>query len=638
MKSMLKPLKIGHAPPASQGSVMLLVISFIIILTFQLVVIGLLMARGLPEEGILSSKNISARRATEIAIARLVDNLYIYLQNNDAADAETAFAKNGTDDLEPQTLKITNPANGSLVNTDPAITISAWVQERRGFYYQIAGRAQTGGIDLISRRWVYLNPCPANAGGEGNILSTILPSTRRNPGRDSVGVSPIDGRVYFAQDNGGSSGNIYSWLPTTNVLSTLLSSGVDDPGDYSVAISPVDGRVYFGQEDAPGNVYSWDPTTRRLSTILPSGVEQPGWRSIDVGPDGRVFFGSNEPTAVANVWTWDPTTRRLSTILPSGIIEAGEYGLKASPIESRVYFGNNANSPNSGFWTWFNGTLVTIISPCCEDIGYNTTIVSPVDGRVYFGQAASNAGVWTWKSGVLTTIIKPGDGVSNMGDESFGVSPIDGRVYFGAKSSGSRVWTWHAGKLSTLLPQQEGGAGVKAMAVSPYDGRVFFGQGTENPGSLWTWKDNGTGAGVLSTILKNYPMPGALSMAVSPEDGRLFFGASTYPSTGQFFSWHPNTGLSSLLPSEVYSPGWYSTAITQDGRVYFGYNYNPSSFFTWHGDTGLSTLVTGIPNAGSSAVGVSPIDGRVYWGSGTGSYDTYFWTWKPGGGACQRNY
>ncbi len=637
MKSMLKPLKIGHAPPASQGSVMLLVISFIIILTFQLVVIGLLMARGLPEEGILSSKNISARRATEIAIARLVDNLYIYLQNNDAADAETAFAKNGTDDLEPQTLKITNPANGSLVNTDPAITISAWVQERRGFYYQIAGRAQTGGIDLVSHQWVYLNPCPANAGGEGNVLSTILPAVLGGPGWYSTKVSPIDGRVYFGTNNSGTSDRFFSWDPATNQLSTLLT-GIDAPGySDSVAVSPVDGRVYFGQRANPGNVFTWDPSTKQLSTILPAGVGNPGsfTNVIGAGPDGRVFFSGDKTGGVGNVWTWSPTSKRLSTILPSNVPNGIYDSMMVSPTESRVYFGNGSSAPDSGFWTWYNNVLVTIVSPCCESIGSNSMAVSPVDGRVYFGESANKGGFWTWKSGVLTTIVSPGSGSASFYGQPTAVSPIDGRVYFGGTSGTSpKFQTWHAGRLSVILDTV---VGDESIAVSPEDGRVFFGDG-QSSGKFWTWKDNGTGAGILSTILTSYKRPGDGAMAFSPVDGRLFFGAFTHPDAGQFFSWHESTGLSSLLPAGLPTTGYHSTHVSTEGRVYFGNHISsPSGFFTWDGATGLSTLHFGLSNAGVDASAVSPIDGRVYWSSGAG-INTNIWTWTPGGGTCQRNY
>ncbi|HEY9744823.1 MAG TPA: WD40 repeat domain-containing protein [Oculatellaceae cyanobacterium] len=119
--------------------------------------------------------------------------------------------------------------------------------------------------------------------------------------------------------------------------------------------------------------------------------------------------------------------------------------------------------------------------------------------------------------------------------------------------------------------------------------------------------------------------------------GRVFFGEDSSP--GKFWTWHPDTGLSTIVTNES-KPGYNTMAVTQDGRVFFGEDAAPGSFWTWKADTGLSTLVASTNYSVAPAhdynsfVYLAP-DGRVTWSEshywGNGGRGT-IWTWKEGVG------
>ena len=56
-------------------------------------------------------------------------------------------------------------------------------------------------------------------------------------------------------------------------------------------------------------------------------------------------------------------------------------------------------------------------------------------------------------------------------------------------------------------------------------------------------------------------------------DGRVFFGQGN--SGGTFLSWHPDTGLTTIIPVGPVFPGAKSTVLVGDGRVFFGTGYDP---------------------------------------------------------------
>jgi hypothetical protein len=152
--------------PNQPGTIIILVMVVMMILFMNLAILSIVLVRGMGEEGILLSQNISARKATEIGIERLKKNIYDYFGTNGVnaniytSPASGAFRQGGSDDIDGVTLQVQNPEGGAMETTP--IRIWAWVSDKRGNYYQIKSRAVLGEIDLTTSRWELLYPCSAN--------------------------------------------------------------------------------------------------------------------------------------------------------------------------------------------------------------------------------------------------------------------------------------------------------------------------------------------------------------------------------------------------------------------------------------------------------------------------------------------
>ncbi len=216
------------------GSALIITFIFLIMLSLQVAMISLIAVRGFSEEGVLLTQNISARRSAETALNRLETKLHNFLLTGTTATAESSFAQGQANAITATTLSTDNPDGGT--DTMP-VTISAWVQERRGDMYHMVGRATSGGVDILMHRWVRVKVCPS-----GGALTTIA-SGIDWPGDASTVASPVDGRVFFGQMK--NPGNFWTWDPATGL--SVIISGIAAPGFYATsAVSPIDGRVFFG--------------------------------------------------------------------------------------------------------------------------------------------------------------------------------------------------------------------------------------------------------------------------------------------------------------------------------------------------------------------------------------------------------
>ncbi|MDX2084942.1 MAG: hypothetical protein SFZ03_06080, partial [Candidatus Melainabacteria bacterium] len=125
------------------------------------------------------------------------------------------------------------------------------------------------------------------------------------------------------------------------------------------------------------------------------------------------------------------------------------------------------------------------------------------------------------------------------------------------------------------------------------------------------------------------PWIGHGSSAISHLDGRVFFGQR---ATGNFYTWHSTTGLSTLV-SNVSNPGAFEAiAVDQTtGRVFWGQDSGtPGNIWTWHASTGLSVLVTGQSDPGDFG-NIKAVPGGAYWGTqGAGTARMYYWNSNDG--------
>ncbi|MDX2084489.1 MAG: hypothetical protein SFZ03_03780, partial [Candidatus Melainabacteria bacterium] len=490
LQQRLQTLWVGYfGKTRATGSVIVLVLALLFLITFEMLIMGLVVSRSLGEEGILVSQNLGAREATQVAMTRLVDRLNSYLLTNTAGSAaDVAFASGGAQAINNQVLQTRNPEAAGSAEQNTDITISAWVSARRGNYFEISARAVTGGVSLTRKRWVLLNPC--NASG---TLQTIV-SARNHPGAEgAIAVDPISGRVFFGDGNGGS-GNFYTWDPATG-LSTLVS-GRSGLGHQALGIDTSTGRVYFGEAGTGGTrFYTWHSSTGL--SVLFTGVK-PGLNSVAVDSvNGRVFFGA-------------------------------------------------VNSGDDNFLTWSAATGVSVLLDSIGASAEGCTVTSASSGRVFFCDADI---LYTWHSSTGLSTVKVGD---PLGSDlaMYGTLKIDAtdRVYFGETDIGgnhaiSRLFTWHSSTgLSTILGGRPDLAGNGNIQIDPTTNRVFFGEYDDdsNPINYYTWHPS-TG---LSTLVSARPWIGHGSSAISHLDGRVFFGQR---ATGNFYTWHSTTGLSTLV-------------------------------------------------------------------------------------------
>ena len=255
--------------------------------------------------------------------------------------------------------------------------------------------------------------------------------------------------------------------------------------------------------------------------------------------------------------------------------------------------------------------------------GNRSTFVSPVDGRVTFGETAgASSSMWTWHSSTgLSTLVSSGNepgvgqGWLGVGNPSVSFSSTDpGRIYFGEGvanwGSPSPFMTWKANVLSTI--------NVTAGTLAGYgnnhslaDGRVIWG----SEYNAMSYKN-----GVLSTIISSSSWPGEEKSAVD-STGRYLFTNET--ATSRMFTWHESTGLSTIVTVPD-NTGWVGVYVSPFDRFYItGDESAPSNIYTWKLSTGLSTFVTSVYGPGTGGAAVSSTTGRVYFGS----FADRLWTW-----------
>jgi hypothetical protein len=289
-------------------------------------------------------------------------------------------------------------------------------------------------------------------------------------------------------------------------------------------------------------------------------------------------------------------------------------------------------SPNGG------GTLTTVLpGGTCSTSGGK---VNQLTGRVYFGldYGCSPQRLYTWiPGGSLSTLINNGNGIPwNTAFDS-----NTGRYYFGISNWGDPIYSHHTSTgLSTLAGDPSSGIHFPGnsnhgMVVDSVSGRLYFKTADTNcddscqPSankSIYTWAN-----GVLSTILFNKRDPGYKSITLNPATGGIYFG-ERLNTNGSFYHWSTSTGLSTVATG-LRQPGYASTAVADNGRVYFGENGSAHSFLTWTSTGGVFTILSGRSYPGLYSTAVDTSTGRVYFGEGSATGNFYTWYPSTGGGS-----
>lgn len=578
-----------------RGSALVLTLVMVLLLSLQVAMISLIALKSLGEGGILPTLHYSAKQGARTAILRLSETLIDELRESSPDLLSLKYARGsltGAPMTTGSTLQINNPDSGSLQDTP--VQISAWIAERKGSLYKLAGRAQLGSVDITLYQWKNLQACHPN----GQLLTLV--TERNHPGAhgylSAMAVAP-DGRVVFGERE--SPGNLYTWEEKTG-LSVLLTGAAYPASIGGVAVN-ADGRFVIAEETAPSRVWSWR-AGEALTTVISNGQWAAGMEALLAAEDGSFYLGQyNNP---GRIWRWHPS-EGLS-VLASGINQPGPRSLLVDLVQERVYFGNSV-SPGGKYYMWAKatGTLSEVVSSGGR-VGFESKDIAP-DGRIFMGENRIPGNFYTWKDGVLQTIVAS---FGRVYYPNLQVSPHDGRVFF-SDGTTARCFTWSATTgLTTIYSNRTCSTGIRPLP----DGGAYLGGWTDR---LALWKNNN-----LSVLVSGVSNIAVENMVLS-SDGWLALGQ--YGDPGVFRMYHPTHGLTTLV-SSAYRPGtMFTLAVAPDGRWVFGEPRDPGMFWSWKPGEALITIATDLRQPGGYFGVQSTPQGWFYFGERAASGNFYAW-------------
>lgn len=114
------------------------------------------------------------------------------------------------------------------------------------------------------------------------------------------------------------------------------------------------------------------------------------------------------------------------------------------------------------------------------------------------------------------------------------ISPVDGRIYFGQDSAApASFWTWRPSSGLSTIVTGEAYPGDSSTVIDT-NGRVFFGSRNGNPQSFWTWHPGVTGNTTVPRVSATGNKTNQ-SLAVTLPAGILNYNTSTQDAAGEFY-------------------------------------------------------------------------------------------------------
>ncbi|MEB3245785.1 MAG: hypothetical protein VKJ06_07360 [Vampirovibrionales bacterium] len=616
----------GKKRPASRGLATVLVLSMLILVTIELLVMGLLVSRSMGDEAVLSSQNTVARKAAETAIEQLGQQIQNYLLSGNSPDlAVIAFAQGGVNDIDAQALTVVNPETGSADAT-AAATISAWVSDRRGHYFKITSEATLGGVTLQKNRWVLIEPCDDI--GVRRLVEDTAGGVAPNFFYGEIVTDPVNGWTMFQSNN-----NLYVWH-APNTLSALLTM----PHDVAPQIlaDAATGRFFVTEQTIQSaktnpHFYTWHPSTG-LSTIIiepnpassgSSAIRQTQdgtvWLShvgqiIGVGPRGQMRFAAwtpsdgltisplieffeNQGTETSaslysdrfpldtqsqsiysavdgGIFRWSPSGG-LTTLLSGGGYFY-TFGLQIDETANRLFFvSSTGSSSNHIFNLWSPGAgLVTASAPAgfrhhiVNSSIFSVSAYHPTSSNyiTFASHPLANSGVYRWTgTGAVTQVLAPLSG----GDFADFLSqrPIADRLYFGRLGN---LLAWNPSTGITSVGKLDSGSlsTNRSQVVTSPAGEVYL-----------TFKPLGAAAATPATLYRRNPETGALiSIVTNPVNELQGISNEAFDETTDrmyfsmydgVFSYLPSAGLTTLLSGADYTDATSVRFNSSTGQLFF---------------------------------------------------------------------
>ncbi|MEB3287628.1 MAG: hypothetical protein VKJ04_09005 [Vampirovibrionales bacterium] len=620
---------------AYKASALVITLVFIVLLGLEALMVSMILVRSTGAEAGLRGQNLQVKRAGELVLDTLKQVIYNDVLSNDLTPAQAwaKYKRGGSDttysNLASNRYNVVNPESGA--NDPLGIETAAWIQEVRGDYYHLVGRARLDGVDIMTNRWVMISPsCVGGGSGAAAGLTTIVTGVSY-PGFRSTAVDPVTGRVFFS-------------------------------------------NVGFGTQTGK-TLWTWHSSTG-LSTIVTNQNGVAG-KSIMVADDGRVFFGEGN-SSPDSFWTWKDNI--LST-LSDGWAGAGRRAddtvprrlLKLDKRTGRIYWGS---AGTGGMATWKNGVMTTIHSSG-PNFMYNMAIGAPDEAFFVNGETGYKIYRWTPATGLTTVFNLSGAGITNYPDAVAGANS-NGRVFFGENNSPALAYTYQLGAGLTTLPFQHFYFGHPNYYLDKNESAWFHEFATghvviADDGGVYTWNpsvpttlvklpsnawsfmrmnhsktlvayaEDGGSTTVrvwgptsgLSTVPGLYAKPGYIEGAAwSYDDRYLYFGGEISP--GRFYQWEAATNQLSTIFAGPSHLGIYGVIATDsNGFVYFGPNISGASMYAYSGSTGLTTIVSGLDYPGDISTHENP-QGGVYFGQWASPGNFYYYS--PGSTCTARTF
>ncbi len=303
----------------------------------------------------------------------------------------------------------------------------------------------------------------------------------------------------------------------------------------SPAIGP-DGTVYFGSND--NNFYAVDGTTGKLKWKYATlGTVN---SSPTVSADGIVYFGGWD----GNFYALDASTGKLKWTSPvnsyvsSGVALAKDGTVIFGCADHNVYALNTSDGTQK--WSYTTGAEV-VSTPAIGPDG--TVYVGSNDMYMYALNGATGLALWGFKTNgsVVTSPVLTSSGLVCFGS-------YDSNFYALDEKSGAKVWEY---KLTREI--------VSSAAIGA-DGTIYFGCNDSNfyalsPTGLLAWHESAEGQ-----MLASPAIGGDGTIYITGLNGLLY----AVPSTGKAAIWTVQLGK--------YSSS--SVAIGSDGTLYVGSSDN----------------------------------------------------------------
>ena len=141
---------------ASRGSAVMLVLAMTVVVTAQLMVMGLLTSRSTAQEAALSSNTQLVDQALTTAVTQFKQDMMTYAAANGYTLARGGFEHGLPSSYINRTFSLTDPETSTT--TTGNVLVDAYVDVVRPPYYRVHATANYSGISRVNNEWVLIRP------------------------------------------------------------------------------------------------------------------------------------------------------------------------------------------------------------------------------------------------------------------------------------------------------------------------------------------------------------------------------------------------------------------------------------------------------------------------------------------------